>query len=307
MKPNDQIIEIDEIDLGEVVRKLWKEKFLILSFSLIFSVLAYLNIFLKPKQFQTTIVLKNIPSTLFVKFEGFIKQQQQQQQQQQQSATFALLFEGEFQQKLTSFDNLDQFVKQNNKINSFKTFLRENEISAKDYFFKEKKFFQEKNKNKIIENKYYLNFPKELKGDEFLNEYVLYTFQDAQIDIRNEILSLILTEKDKYEKNLSIANELNIKDPILQQKLEDRSLFMINEPEELFYSGVTVIQKEIDSLNKLITEAKDLKLDFDPILDQASKPIVISNSPLKFGILGFIVGLFLSLIYILVRNVLKDG
>ena len=271
MEPNKKIIETDEIDLGEVIRKLWKEKFLILSISLIFSVLAYATIVLKPKQFQTTIVLKNIPSTLFIKFEDYIKlqqqqQEQQQQQQQQQPTTFASLFEKEFHEKLYSFENLDRFVKQNNKINSFKTFLKENEISAKDYFLNgtsKDKFGQEKDKNKIIKNRYYLNFPKELKGDEFLNEYVLYVFQDAQKNIRNKILSLILIEKSKYEKSLSIANELNIQDPILQQKLEDRSLFMINEPKELFYSGVTVIQKEIDSLNKLITEAKELKLDFE--------------------------------------------
>lgn len=54
-------------------------------------------------------------------------------------------------------------------------------------------------------------------------------------------------------------------------------------------------------------EAKDLKLDFNPILDQASKPVVISGSPSKFGILGFIVGLFLTFIYIIIRNALKLG
>ena len=34
MNPNNQTIETDEIDLGEIIRKLWKEKFLILSISL---------------------------------------------------------------------------------------------------------------------------------------------------------------------------------------------------------------------------------------------------------------------------------
>jgi hypothetical protein len=93
----------------------------------------------------------------------------------------------------------------------------------------------------------------------------------------------------------------------LQQKLQDRSLFMINEPKELYYSGTKVIQNEIDTLNKLIAEAKDFKLDFNPILDRASKPIIVSDSSLKFGILGFIAGLFLSLMYIIVRNVLKSS
>ena len=53
MNPNNQTIETDEIDLGEIIRKLWKEKFLILSISLIVSALAHAHIlFLKPKHFK---------------------------------------------------------------------------------------------------------------------------------------------------------------------------------------------------------------------------------------------------------------
>ena len=316
MSPNNQKIETDEIDLGEIIRNFWKEKFLILSISLLFSALTYTHIALKPKTFQTTIVLKSIPITLLAKFDDIIniqhkQEQQEQEQQQNQQTTFASLLEEDFQQKLNSFDNLDAFVKQNNTINSFKTLLKENQISAKDYFISgtsKNKFGQQKDeKNKVIENIYYLNFPKELKGDEFLNKYVLFIFQNSEKRIKNEIVSLLSVKKSRYDKSLLIAKKLNIQEPILQQKLQDRSLFMINEPKELYYSGVKVIQNEIDNLNNTIMEAKKLKLDFNPVLDKASKPINISDSPLKFGILGFIVGLLSSLIYIIIRNVLKAG
>ena len=143
--------------------------------------------------------------------------------------------------------------------------------------------------------------------DEFLNEYVLFTFQEAENLIKNEIVSVFSSQKNDYEKNLVIAKKLNIQEPILQQKLQDRSLFMINEPKELYYSGTKVIQNEVDSLNKLIAEVKEFKLDFNPILDRASKPIIVSDSYLKFGILGFIAGLFLSIIYIIFRNILKSS
>ena len=314
MSPNNQKIETDEIDLGEIIRNFWKEKFFILSISLLFSALTYTHIALKPNTFQTTIVLKSIPITLLAKFDDIIniqQQQEQQEQQQNQQTTFASLLEEDFQQKLNSFDNLDSFVKQNNTINSFKTLLKENQISAKDYFINgtsKNRFGQQKDKkNKVIENIYYLNFPKELKGDEFLDKYVLFIFQNSEKRIKNEIVSLLSVKKSRYDKSLLIAKNLNIQEPILQQKLQDRSLFMINEPKELYYSGVKVIQNEIDNLNNTITEAKKLKLDFNPVLDKASKPINISDSPLKFGIFGFIVGLFSSLIYIIIRNVLKAG
>jgi len=314
MNPNNQTIETDEIDLAEIIRKLWKEKFLILSISLIVSALANINVILKPKTFQTTVVLKNIPRTLFIKFDTAINLQYinfdidinlQQQNQQPQQTTFALLLNDEFYQKLNSFDNLNEFVKQNNSINSFKAMLKEKQISAKDYFFQENKFGPEKEKNKIIENRYYLNFPKELKGDEFLNEYVLFTFQKAENLIKKHIVSVLSSQKNDYKKNLVIAKQLNIQEPILQQKLQDRSLLMIYQPKELYYSGTKVIQNEIDTLNKLIAEAKDFKLDFNPILDRASKPMIVSYSSLKFGILGFAIGLFLSVIYIFLRDLLK--
>ncbi len=54
----------------------------------------------------------------------------------------------------------------------------------------------------------------------------------------------------------------------------------------------TIKSVEIDILSRLIEEVKDFKLNFNPILvlDTAFKPIIISNSPLKFGILRFIAG-----------------
>ena len=297
MNSNNQTIETDEIDLGEIIRKLWKEKFLILSISLIVSALAYIHVILKPKTFQTTVVLRNLPSTSFIKFYVTDK------------IDFDKLFASEFKRYLNSFDNLNEFVKQNNSINSFKTLLKEQQISAKDYFLNgtsKNKFGPETEKDKIFKHRYYLNFPKELKGDEFLNEYVLFTFREAENSMKNQIVTIFSSQKNTYEKNLAIAKQLNIQEPILQQKLQDRSLFMINEPKQLYYSGTKVIQNKIDTLNKLIAEAKEIKLD-NPILDRASKPIIVSDSPLIFGILGFIAGLFLSLMYIIVRNVLKSS
>ena len=303
MNSNNQTIETDEIDLGEIIRKLWKEKFLILSISLIVSVLAYTHVAFKPKTFQTTVVLRNIPTTLFLNFDTYLNLQGIER------TTFSALFKNEFYQQLNSFDNFDEFVKQNNSINSFKIMLKDKQISAKDYFLSSSpnKFGPEKQKNKIIENRYYLNFPKELKGDDFLNEYILFIFQKVENLIKKQIMYVFSSQKNNYEKNLVIAKQLNIQEPILQQKLQDRSLFMINEPKDLYYRGTKVIQNEIDNTNKIIAEAKDFKLDFNPILDRAYMPIVVSDSPLKFGILGFIAGLFLSLIYIIIRNVLKSS
>jgi LPS O-antigen subunit length determinant protein (WzzB/FepE family) len=311
MRHKNKIIETEEVDLGEIIRKLWKDKFLIICTALIFSVSSYLYISFKPKTFVTTATLRSLPNTLFIKFENELKQNQPQLQlQQPQLETFQLLFTKELQEKLNSFDNISLFVKQNNKITSFKAFLKENKISAKNYFLNgtsKNKFGNVTNGKKIIENQYYLNFPQELKGNEFLDEYIMFTFLKSEKVISSQIISKLSNKKSNYEKHLAVAKKLNLQEPILQQKIQDRSLFMINEPREEYYKGTKVLQSEIDNLDNLIVEAKNLKLDFNPILDRASNPIAISRSPLKFGILGFIMGLFLSLIYIMARNVLKSS
>jgi hypothetical protein len=165
------------------------------------------NIAFKPKTFQTTVVLRDIPSTLFIKFDTAISKL---------NSASIIIIEDEFNQKLNSFDNLNEFVKQNNSINSFKALLKEQQISAKDYFLNgssKNKFGPEKEKNKILKNRYYLNFPKELKGDEFLNEYVLFTFQKSQNLMKNQIVSVFSSQKNDYEKNLLIAKNSIFKSP----------------------------------------------------------------------------------------------
>ena len=207
MRHKNQIIETEEVDLVEIIRKLWKDKFLIIFITLIFSVSSYLYISLKPKTFETTATLKSLPNTLFVKFENELKQnQQQQEEQQRQPETFQLLLTKKLQEKLNSFDNIGLFVKQNNKITSFKAFLIENKISAKDYFLNgtsRNKFGNVTNGKKIIENQYYLNFPQELKGNEFLDEYILFTFLKSEKVIRSQIISKLSNKKSNYEKYLA--------------------------------------------------------------------------------------------------------
>ncbi len=310
MNLKNQTIETDEIDLANITRELWKDKFLIFSISLIFSILSYLYISFKPKEFQTHISLRPIPSTLLTKFDNEIKVGNKQHGKNQQ-LTFSFLLNEEFHQNLKSFDNLNRFVENNNKNNSFKAFLKKKNISAKDYFLngnsKNKFGNLTDKKNKIIENKYYLNFPKELVGEDFLDAYVLHTFFESEKEILQQIRSMLSIEKSRYEKDLEITKKLNIKEPILQQKLQERSIFMINEPDEGYYKGTTVIQSKIDSLNKIYDDAKNFSSDFNPILDHASKPINISESPLKFGFIGFIFGLILSFIYIIFRNTLRTN
>ena len=80
MNPNNQTIHDDEIDLREIILTLWKEKYLILIITLVFTVAGYIYGNLQPKVYQTTITLRDAPTLIFKKYELFISFQQQQQQ-----------------------------------------------------------------------------------------------------------------------------------------------------------------------------------------------------------------------------------
>ena len=307
MNLNIQKIDTDDIDVAEVIKWLWKEKNIILSISLIFFVSAYIYIYSLPKKYQTVIVLREIPQTLFSKFDNVIKLQQQQQQQQQNN--FSLLLDKNFNEQLNSMSNLDKFYNQK-KNKSFDDYLKKKNISAKDYFYNRgsnSNFGNLKEiRNKIIKNKYYLNFPEELKGGQFLNEYVIFTFQNSLQHIKNEMLLQITDKKSYFDQILKVSKKLNLKESFLRenppiQKLseDDIAKILSNRPE--------VIQFQINYLEKLMIEVNNLNLKFDPILDKASRPVRINaQSPLKYGILFSMVGFIFSLIYLAIRKIIKN-
>jgi len=110
MKRNNQTLPNDEIDLREIILTLWKEKFLILVTTLIFTVTGYIYGTLQPKVYQTTIVLREAPEAVFDKYRSFISTQQQQQ------TYITSNFNQEFKLNLLSLDHLKKFVEQSEKL-----------------------------------------------------------------------------------------------------------------------------------------------------------------------------------------------
>jgi ribosome biogenesis protein Nip4 len=113
----------------------------------------------------------------------------------------------------------------------------------------------------------------------------------------------IIAEINLHEQHLKIAESINLQNPIL--KSMGVSQAVVNEPLELFYKGTIVLSKKISYLTNLLNKTKDLTLDYDPVLEQASVAELISISPTTFAFIAFFLGLFLSSIIILIRNIKK--
>lgn len=65
MKKNNPYFSDDEINFGDLIKLLWRQKILILPISIICGLASYLYEYFQPQKFKTEITLKNPPNQLF--------------------------------------------------------------------------------------------------------------------------------------------------------------------------------------------------------------------------------------------------
>ena len=107
MQKENKNLYKNDIDLEELSRLLWKDKFIILTSVILFSALAYLYT-LKldiSKEFKSEISIKNPPESIFQNYKSFFNKTK---------------YSREFNFNLNSLDSLQRFVEQNDKIPEFK-------------------------------------------------------------------------------------------------------------------------------------------------------------------------------------------
>ena len=293
MNPNKQTIPDDDIDLREIILTLWKEKYLILIITLVFTAAGYIYGTLQPKVYQTTITLRNAPVLMFKKYESFLSAFSSQQQQ----ITVSSSYNQNLKLNLISLDNLVNFVEQNKKIDEFKSYLKTNNIKTSAYF--RGKFQQVADKKKLTDQ-YTLNFSIQLPGTEFLNDYIIFTKQVSVDEFKKQLKKIILNEIEIYDQNLKIAKKINLENPILKSFAEGNSV--VNEPQALFYKGSKVLSQQKFYLEKKLKEIDNYTFNYNPILEQASNPTLATKSPSNFMVTAFALGLFFSFIVIFIRS-----
>ena len=310
MKKNLYLAD-DQIDLVKLIREIWKSKILIICISIFCAFLAYIYFLTKTKEFQSTVIVKYPTIQLFepynqlpfnleenkteIKNNNFILNNSNRMHSQ---------FIYDFELNLRSLDNLGSFAEQSKGIDNFKEFLKSRNVSAKEYF-RNNKFGVLKEKNQRITGVYYLIFPKELEGDNFLNNYIIFTKNVTVANFKSNLEATYINVISEYEQALDIAKEIKLEHPILKSLNNQNTV--VNEPEGLFYKGAKVLSQKIFHLNKQLANLNADKFDYNPILDKASPPSLVSKKSSFFYIisgLGF--GFFLSLLILYFRNILNE-
>ena len=111
-----------------------------------------------------------------------------------------------------------------------------------------------------------------------------------------------------HQKHLEIAKKIDLEKPILGSGLTISSFsnnIVTNEKNVLFYQGTTVLSQKIIYLTELLNKTKNLTFNYSPILEQASKELLISKYPEIYIVIALLIGFFLSLVTIYFKQYLK--
>jgi LPS O-antigen subunit length determinant protein (WzzB/FepE family) len=300
MKKNNSYLADDEIDLGDLVRTLWREKILILSITVICGLLGYLYSSFKPEEFKTEIILKNPPPQLFEPYAHIFTNNNNNNNN---NNNIASQFISDFKLKILSLDNLETFVEESRDLDIFKKYLKSKNLYTKEYFAS--KLGEAKEKNIIIPNTYFLVFEKKLlDGNIFLNNYAEYVKKKNISEFKKNLKLTIQNRINNTADALETAKLINLENPILNSI--DRQSQVVNEPEALFYKGTKVLAQSIIIDQKLLQKLENDQFNYNPILDKGITLKINTISSYAFVAIGLFIGLFLSCIIIFFKSALKN-
>ena len=155
-------------------------------------------------------------------------------------------------QNISSLKNFLNYINaENNK--EFLKILKKYNLEPHSFFhynFKEVK--------DIIFNQYTLSFPKELDGDSFLNNYIIFSKELTVDQFYNDLRLSINRKLQKKFDALNIAKELKIDLPLTD--LRDK---------EEFQKGQKVLTIQIEQLQLMQKSLSRQSLDWDPFLVKA--------------------------------------
>jgi len=269
-----------EIDIKFIIKKLWKDKIIILLICIISALLGYLNYKNNPALLKSSISLRVPPPHIFHHYKEVIN-----------PSDLGSLLSLELNRKLISRDNLSSFIEKNKEFDDFKKIkiskLEENRDLAMYY--------------------YYIIHEKKLNGDNFLISYAQFTLKESKNEIREIIKNSILATINNYENAYQIAKKISFKEPFIV--LEPQSNTFISEPSLLFYRGEKVLLEQINILKKVNILLATDEFNYNIILDKpVSEKLSENSSSLNINILqGLIAGLFFYSSTIFIRRFLKKN
>lgn len=299
MKKNNTDL-IHEIDLGNFIRLLWREKILIVSISIICSLIGYIFTTPKLQESKAVIILKDPPTQIFEPYT--YNSSTPTNNNAANNNIIVQQFILDLKMNFLSVNNLDIFLEQSREFHNFKALLNSRNIDVYKYF-DGNRFGPIKEKNVVVSNKYFIVFPKELDGVRFLSNYADFIKKKTIAKTKNNLKLTIQNTISINEQALEIANIIELEGPIFKST---DTVYNVGSGLDLFYSGSKVLSQNIVNLKKLVIKLENDPFNYDLKLDQS---VILEFNPerLTFNYLtGLIFGFLLSFVIIFFKSFLRN-
>ena len=271
----------DEVDIIELIKFIWKKKFLIFFISFIFTFFALIYYSLSDKIYKTDIFFNKLPINKFQPLLNYFDKNSEVNL----SNTVQKYFCNEFNNNLSSAENLKQYLKKNGNTNVSKNLI----VSMTPIGNKEFCYIG-----------YTLIFKKPLAGDKFLNEYIELSILENLNQFDKILIEIINYKIDLYSFQLKIANAIGLEKPH-PSFLEDYYT------DQLYLKGSRVLSLEIENMKKDLKKISSELLEAITVRSKPSKPSLISRSLIHLMTFSIITSLIVSTLLLFFRFIISKN
>ena len=283
-----------EIDLIKLLKVFFKNIPIIFVVTFISAFLFYNYQSSLPKKYESNIVIKK-PS--YEKFSSeFIITSDNDLEEGAIILSFYDEFINDFTTYMASADNLQFFLYQNDQEN----------LKNKLKITEDKTILNLQNSNQkssILEFKIF--YDEGINGPEILNNYTQYVKNLTTKEYRTKRLLYLQRLIYKYAEALEVSREIKQEYPIINSVTGDNNSSVLYAPNDLFYTGSKVLAMQLYHLKTNFKKIKNSEINYQFILDKASKGKWINNYKKNYALFGIFLGLILSIIIVLIRSKIK--
>jgi|688.fasta_scaffold56290_2 hypothetical protein len=295
MKKNNSYLADKELDLGDLIKVLWKEKILIVFVSSISGLLGYLITFFTPAEFKVnfTIIKNN---------ENFINNQRSLISLNSYKPLSEIKIEyPDFDLYFLNLNNLESFLKESEKLDNFRQYLKSRNITVEQYFTKLK--FSKLVSHSRYETNYFLIFTKELDENLFLDNYLEFIKKKTDLEFKQN-LKLLIESNINYLEFIYENKKISGLDTVFD--LDSKNALRLDTSNLIYLISSKVLLNNIDSLKNMIIKLEKDQFNSTVVLKKGSKQILQSNFNRTLINMGIIFGLGLSILIIFLKSIFKN-
>jgi LPS O-antigen subunit length determinant protein (WzzB/FepE family) len=291
MNTKKNYLHENEVDFAVLLRHLWKEKNIIFCISILTAIFFYIYIANTLKQYQSQITIQAPQYIFFDKYLGKLDQSQDR------------FIKKDAKSEISRFDNDIFFEKMltinfvsNVNFNLFKNHYK-SEVD-----FKNARLVEAKQNKNILKGSYIFIYPENIDGFNILKDYADFILSETKKEYKNILKINILEEIKRHENMLQIAQKIELTKPLVSIPEKD---VVFNEYSSLIFDGTVVLKEKIVLYKELLNILDKDKFDYKYILDHTSPTPFELKSKFFYTLSGLIFGLFLSLLAIYFKSLLK--